>query len=90
MLIVVSYDIPNDKRRGKVLKALKSYGEWMQYSVFECNLTKEQYLKLRNRLDKIINYQEDSIRFYTLCDDCKEKIDRIGGTQPRDESVFII
>ncbi|MDD4588767.1 MAG: CRISPR-associated endonuclease Cas2 [Heliobacteriaceae bacterium] len=88
--MVVSYDIPNDRRRNKIFKALKSYGEWMQYSVFECNLTKEQYLKLRNRLDKLISPKDDSIRFYILCEDCKDKIERIGGTQPRDESVFII
>jgi hypothetical protein len=33
MFIVISYDIPEDKRRTRIHKILKSYGQWMQYSV---------------------------------------------------------
>ncbi len=47
--IVVSYDIPEDKRRTKIHSVLKSYGQWMQLSVFECNITSAQYAKLRSR-----------------------------------------
>lgn len=88
MFVVVSYDIPEDKRRTKVHKVLKSYGQWMQYSVFECNLTNTQYAKLRSRLGKLIKPQEDSIRFYFLCGCCQGKVERIGGEQVRDESIF--
>jgi len=45
MYVVISYDIPEDKRRTKIHKTLKSYGQWMQYSVFECDLTETQYAK---------------------------------------------
>ena len=88
MYIVISYDIPEDKRRTKIHKILKSYGQWMQYSVFECDLTQTQYAKLRSRLSKVIEPDEDSIRFYFLCACCKDKIERIGGEMPRDESIF--
>lgn len=88
MFVVVSYDIPEDKRRTKVHKVLKSYGQWMQYSVFECNLTNTQYAKLRSRLGKLIKPQEDSIRFYFLCGCCQGKVERIGGEEVRDESIF--
>ena len=87
MYVVISYDISEDKRRTKIHKILKSYGQWMQYSVFECNLTDTQYAKLRSRLGKVIEPQ-DSIRFYFLCACCKDKIERIGGEMPRDESIF--
>lgn len=40
MYMVVSYDIENDKRRGRIHRILKSFGQWMQYSVFECDLTR--------------------------------------------------
>ncbi|MEQ9359931.1 MAG: CRISPR-associated endonuclease Cas2 [Coleofasciculus chthonoplastes F2-STO-03] len=33
------YAVPEDKRRTKIHSILKSYGQWMQYSVFECSLT---------------------------------------------------
>jgi CRISPR-associated protein Cas2 len=90
MQIVVSYDVPEDKRRTKIHKILKSYGQWMQFSLFECDLTETEYVKLRSRLDKLINPEQDSIRFYSLCACCKDKVERIGGEQPRDESVFFV
>lgn len=88
MHVVVTYDISEDKRRTKIHKILSSYGQWMQFSVFECNLTNTQYAKLRNRLNKLIKDQEDSIRFYFLCECCQQKVERIGGEAVRDETVF--
>lgn len=88
MHIVISYDIQEDKRRTKIHKILKSYGQWVQFSVFECSLTDTQYAKLRSRLSKLIKPELDSIRFYFLCECCKGKVERIGGEQPRDETVF--
>lgn len=88
MFIVISYDISEDKRRTKIHKILKSYGQWMQFSVFECELTDAQYAKLRSRLSKLIKPSEDSIRFYFLCGCCQPKIERIGGEQVRDTTIF--
>ncbi|MCS6805410.1 MAG: CRISPR-associated endonuclease Cas2, partial [Blastocatellia bacterium] len=45
MFIVISYDVQEDKRRTRIHKALKSYGQWVQYSVFECELEKKDYLR---------------------------------------------
>jgi CRISPR-associated protein Cas2 len=88
MFIVISYDIPEDNRRTQIHKVLKSYGQWMQYSVFECDLTQTEYAKLRSRLVKLIKSKEDSIRFYSLCACCQTKVERIGGEMPRDNTVF--
>ena len=38
MLIVVSYDVPDDRRRTRLAHILKDFGERVQYSVFECRL----------------------------------------------------
>lgn len=88
MFVVVSYDISEDKRRTKIHKMLKSYGQWMQYSVFECSLTTTQYAKMRSRLAKMIKPDQDSIRFYFLCACCQGKVERIGGEKVRDNSIF--
>ena len=88
MYVIISYDIPEDKRRNKIHNILKSYGQWVQYSVFECDLTQTQYAKLRARLAKLIKADTDSIRFYFLCSCCQRKIERIGGEMPRDDTVF--
>jgi CRISPR-associated protein Cas2 len=88
MFIVVTYDIPEDQRRTKVHSLLKSYGQWMQYSVFECEVSVAQYAKLRSRLEKLIKPEKDSIRFYSLCACCQGKVERIGGEKVRDDSIF--
>ncbi|MBW4544599.1 MAG: CRISPR-associated endonuclease Cas2 [Symplocastrum torsivum CPER-KK1] len=88
MYVVISYDISEDKRRTKIHSLLKSYGQWMQFSVFECDLTETQYAKLRVRLSKLIKPEQDSIRFYFLCCGCQRKVERIGGEPPRDDTIF--
>ncbi|OCR00516.1 CRISPR-associated endonuclease Cas2 [Oscillatoriales cyanobacterium USR001] len=89
MYIFICYDVPEDKRRTKIHKILKSYGQWMQYSGFECaDLNETQYAKMRSRLAKIIKPEEDSILFFPLCVCCQGKIERIGGIAPADRSIF--
>lgn len=63
---VVSYDVPDDRRRLRIAKALLGFGERVQRSVFECLLDDDQMHALRRRLDKIIDVKEDSVRFYNL------------------------
>ena len=91
MFVVISYDIQNDKRRGRIFKVLKNFGQWMQYSVFECEVDKMNLLKLKDRLDRLIDAEEnDSIRFYFLCESCKRQVERVGGEKPRKEGAVIV
>jgi len=91
MFVVVSYDIKDDKRRSRIFKTLKNFGQWMQYSVFECEVDKMNFLKLKDRLDHLIDAEEDdSIRFYFLCESCKRQVERVGGEKPREEGAVII
>jgi len=78
MFVVVSYDIPDDKRRTKVMKALKNFGAHVQYSVFECDLKEPDYKRMRERLKKQISPETDSVRFYFLDEDAVQKIESIG------------
>ena len=66
MFIIVSYDIPDDTRRTKVMKTLKDFGAHVQYSVFECDLKRDDYQRLRQKLDELIDKKKDNIRFYVL------------------------
>ncbi len=90
MLIVVSYDISDDKRRYRVFKKLKDYGKWMQYSVFECNISREANLRLQDALEEMIDKKEDNINYYYLCETCRDKIHRIGRKKPRDDGDILI
>jgi len=78
MFVVVSYDIPDDKRRTRVAKTLEDYGTRVQYSVFEVNLDYRHIKEMRKRLEKTIEKTKDSIRFYTLCGACYKGIDVLG------------
>ena len=51
---LISYDIPNDKRRLKIAHLLEGYGERVQYSVFEVWATDEELTKLRERLTPLV------------------------------------
>ncbi len=88
---VISYDIKDDRRRLKVAKTLEDYGKRVQYSVFECILTDEYLIRLKRRLERLIKADEDSIRYYRLCNSCREKIIIHGqGKVSEDEDFYII
>ncbi|ADI13565.1 CRISPR-associated endonuclease Cas2 [Truepera radiovictrix] len=65
-LYTVSYDIPNDNRRVKLANVLKSFGERVQYSVFECWLEPRELRELRQKLEARLNEREDSVRIYPV------------------------
>jgi CRISPR-associated protein Cas2 len=66
MFYIVSYDIPNNKRRKKVADLLEGYGKRVQLSVFECELSDKQFKEMYQRIQKCVNYEEDNIRFYPV------------------------
>ena len=78
MFIVVSYDIPDDRRRTRVMKALKDFGRHVQYSVFECDLKPQDLRRMRRRLKELIETEEDNVRFYSLCRRCRPKVRVLG------------
>lgn len=91
MLIVISYDIISDKRRNKIANTIKDYGTRVQYSVFECILNTEKYAEMIQRILKIYNNIEDTIRVYHICNSCKDKIEVYGiGKLTEDKETYII
>ena len=89
-LYVIAYDIVNDRRRSKVHKILCSYGAWTQFSLFECYLTAKQYLLLRERVERVLEPAEDSVRFYALCGACRKQVETIGSSRPEEPILFLI
>ena len=83
MKVVVSYDVrtdvPGGKRRlRRVAKLCESYGQRVQYSVFECVLDPAQWVSLKAKLIQEVNQKEDSLRFYYLGANWKRKIEQFG------------
>lgn len=82
MFIVVAYDIADDKRRLRVMKLMKGYGEHVQESVFECNLEPRVFRKMVQHLKKEINDADDNVRLYHLCGADVERIQELGVGRP--------
>ncbi len=89
-LYVIAYDIPNNRRRTKIHKLLRGYGDWTQYSLFECWLSKRQLVELRARLNRLLVPEEDTVRLYGLCRSCIGAVVTIGSAKPHEALVMII
>lgn len=89
-LYVIAYDIPDDKRRTKVHRILKGFGQWTEFSLFECFLTKKELFLMRSKLDKHLKAHEDRVRIYAICDNCLDKIETVGLAEPKEETCYLI
>ena len=63
---LVCYDISDEKRVRMVFKAMKDYGDHLQFSVFECQFTPTDLAECRAELSKIIHHTEDQVLFVCL------------------------
>jgi CRISPR-associated protein Cas2 len=91
MLIVVSYDVSDDRRRTRLAHALKDFGQRVQYSVFECRLDAAALEKLRHRVQTLIDVKEDTVRIYRLCLECDRQVEIQGtGKVTEDPDVYVL
>lgn len=82
-MVVVVYDIPDNKRRTKLSNLLEGYGRRVQFSVFECFLNLNQMQELYEKvLNKVIP-DEDNVRFYWISANAMPKILTIGSKTPQ-------
>ncbi len=63
---IVSYDISDDKRLRQVYKVMRNFGDHLQFSVFECQLTPTDLVRLRAELGKVIHHTLDQVLFVDL------------------------
>jgi len=90
MFYIISYDVSDDKRRTQIAEILKDFGTRVQYSVFECLLTEDQFTMLLRRLRLSIDPTTDSVRCYRLCQACVDEIIVEGrGDITQDEDIYI-
>lgn len=60
---IVTYDICDAKRLRKVYKAMLGWGEHLQLSVFQCELSERELIQLRAELEGLIHHGRDQVLF---------------------------
>ena len=86
---LISYDIPDNKRRLRIAHLLEGYGERVQYSVFEVWVTEAQLGKLRPQLAREVK-EDGNVRIYALCAACRDRREVLGEGKPTEEPGLII
>lgn len=96
MYVLIAYDVSTVtpagvKRLRLVSKACQNYGQRVQNSLFECLVDYGTFLKLKRELEKIIDEDTDSLRYYNLGNKWENKVEHVGAKptyNPKD--TFII
>ncbi|MCL4703982.1 CRISPR-associated endonuclease Cas2 [bacterium] len=90
MLILISYDLENDRTRTALAHTLKDFGPRVQKSVFEADVTPKELERLGAKLEKVKLGKDDSIRLYHLCAECAGKVKIWGtGKVTKDQDYYI-
>ena len=83
MLVLITYDVSTEdaagrKRLRQIAKECVNYGQRVQNSVFECLLDAAQCRQLQQKLLKLMDQKQDSIRFYYLGNQYQTKVEHFG------------
>ena len=96
MLVLITYDVSvttdtGQRRLRQVAKQCVNYGQRVQNSVFECLVDPTQFAELRHRLESIIDPEKDSLRYYFLGSNWKNRVEHVGVKEGYDpEGVLMI
>lgn len=95
MLVLVTYDVNTESSEGKrrlhrVAKICQNFGQRVQNSVFECLVDPTQLIELKYQIQKEIDNNKDSIRYYFLGSNWKKRVEHIGAKETYDPEGLII
>ena len=95
MMILITYDVntastTGAKRLRQVAKECLKLGQRVQNSVFECLLEPHQFLELKHRLESIVDPKTDSLRYYFLGKNWKNRVEHYGAKKGYDPEGVIL
>jgi CRISPR-associated protein Cas2 len=90
MMVLVSYDVRTSetggaKRLRRVAKVCRNFGQRVQFSVFECIVDPAQWTRLRQTLIDEIDMEADSLRFYFLGANWRNRVEHVGAKKSLDQ-----
>ena len=89
MLVLVTYDVSTTQKKSAarlraVAKACRDFGQRVQYSVFEIEVDPAQWIRLKARLEALIDTETDSLRYYYLGSNWQRKVEHVGAKPAAD------
>jgi CRISPR-associated protein Cas2 len=89
MLVLISYEVNTQdpagkKRLRKIAKHCENWGQRVQFSVFECLVDPAQWAALRSNLTECMDVEKDSLRFYYLGANWKNRVEHVGAKKSYD------
>lgn len=91
ILIIISYDISDTKKRAKFSKYIKRFGHRLQYSVYEIDnserILHNIVVDINNKFAPDFD-QSDSVYIFQLSSSCK--VQKFGYARNEDDSVIIV
>ena len=91
-MIILSYDISNDKTRRRFSKFLEKYGRRLQYSVFEIRNSQRVLQNVLREIDHVFEKSftgADSVVIWELGEVDKKKIRRFGYARNEEADVVL-
>lgn len=90
-MVIISYDISDNKKRAKFAKYIRRFGRMMQYSVYEID-NSERILNnivsdINNKFMKLFD-QNDSVYIFQLSNSCK--VQKFGFAKNEDSPLLIV
>ncbi|KAA5607146.1 CRISPR-associated endonuclease Cas2 [Roseospira marina] len=82
-MLLVTYDVAvsspgGAKRLRHVARACQDFGQRVQLSVFEIEVTPAQWTALKARLEDVIDPAQDSLRYYNLGANWQRRVEHVG------------
>lgn len=95
MLILVAYDVSTcdkagERRLRRVAKVCQNYGQRVQKSLFECEVTDTSFAKLETDLLAEIDQKQDNLRLYRLTQPYERHIREYGSFRAIDFNDTLI
>lgn len=90
MLVIVAYDLPDDRRRTKLHNTLKQFGRHVQKSVVECWLEPREILRMKKAVYEIVRERIDEVKFYYLCEPCQRRVEATMASKITSDPPLII
>ena len=88
-MVLVTYDVNVETAEGRrrlrhVAKICENHGQRVQNSVFECLVNPGMWVALKTQLEREINPECDSLRYYYLGSNWQRRVEHVGAKETYD------